>query len=57
MRAAPGTNAAWRVHAEYYGERASAGGLLVAEASQISQQGQGVAFEFEASDNNNSGCG
>lgn len=41
MRAAPGTNAAWRVHAEYYGERASAGGLLVAEASQISQQGQG----------------
>ena len=41
MRAFPGTNAAWAIHAEYYGQRSSEGGLVIAEASQISQQGQG----------------
>ena len=41
MRAFPGTNAAWAIHAEYYGQRSSEGGLVIAEASQISQQAQG----------------
>jgi N-ethylmaleimide reductase len=39
-RAAPGTFVPGALAAEYYGQRASAG-LLVTEASQVSQQGQG----------------
>ena len=39
-RAAPGTFVPGSLATEYYGQRASAG-LLITEASQISQQGQG----------------
>lgn len=39
MRAGPG-NAPTKLNAEYYGQRASAG-LIITEATQISQQGQG----------------
>src|SRR3954471_17716508 len=39
-RAVPGTFAPGTLAADYYGERASAG-LLITEASQVSQQGQG----------------
>ncbi|MGX4773479.1 alkene reductase [Bradyrhizobium guangdongense] len=39
-RAAPGTFVPSPLAAEYYGQRASAG-LLITEASQVSQQGQG----------------
>src|SRR4051794_5908020 len=39
-RAAPGTFVPSPLAADYYGQRASAG-LLISEASQVSQQGQG----------------
>jgi len=39
-RAVPGTFVPGALAAEYYGQRASAG-LLITEASQVSQQGQG----------------
>ncbi len=39
-RAAPGTFVPSPLAADYYGQRASAG-LLITEASQVSQQGQG----------------
>jgi N-ethylmaleimide reductase len=42
-RATHGTNAANALMAEHYRQRASAG-LIIAEASQISQQGQGYSF-------------
>lgn len=42
-RATPGTNAANALVAEHYRQRASAG-LIIAEASQISQQGQGYTY-------------
>ena len=42
-RARPGTDAPYALHAEYYAQRASAG-LLITEASQISQQGQGYIW-------------
>ena len=42
-RAAPGTDAPHALTAEYYAQRASAG-LLITEASQISQQGQGYVW-------------
>lgn len=42
-RATHGTNAANALMAEHYRQRASAG-LIIAEASQISRQGQGYAF-------------
>jgi len=42
-RATHGTNAANALMAEHYRQRAAAG-LIIAEASQISQQGQGYAF-------------
>ncbi|HEY8064671.1 MAG TPA: alkene reductase [Methylosinus sp.] len=42
-RATHGTNAANALMAEHYRQRAAAG-LIIAEASQISQQGQGYSF-------------
>jgi N-ethylmaleimide reductase len=42
-RATPGTHAPHDLNARYYAQRASAG-LLITEASQISQQGQGYAW-------------
>lgn len=41
MRAAEPGQVPWELNAEYYAQRASAGGLLIAEATQVSQQGQG----------------
>lgn len=41
MRAAEPDKSPWEIQAEMYQQRASAGGLLIAEATQISQQGQG----------------
>ncbi|MCO6431586.1 MAG: alkene reductase [Deltaproteobacteria bacterium] len=40
MRSRQPGNIPWELNAEYYGQRASAG-LIVSEATQISQQGQG----------------
>jgi N-ethylmaleimide reductase len=42
-RAAHGSDAPHELNAEYYAQRASAG-LIIAEATQISQQGKGYAF-------------
>ena len=42
MRADPATNAPVPINARYYGQRASDGGLIIAEASQVSQQGKGA---------------
>jgi N-ethylmaleimide reductase len=42
-RATPGSDAPRDLNAEYYAQRASAG-LIVAEATQISQQGKGYAW-------------
>src|SRR5579875_2770128 len=42
MRADPATCAPRPLNVEYYRQRASRGGLIIAEASQISQQGQGM---------------
>ena len=41
MRATRPSHAANALNAEYYAQRASKGGLLIAEASQVSLQGQG----------------
>lgn len=41
MRAAQPGDVPWSLNAEYYGQRASQGGLLISEASQISDQGKG----------------
>jgi N-ethylmaleimide reductase len=41
MRAEPGINAAGSAAAEYYGQRATDGGLIIAEGSQISPVAQG----------------
>lgn len=40
MRAGPG-NVPNRLAPEYYGQRASAGGLIIAEATQVTPYGQG----------------
>ena len=40
MRALEPNQSPWDIQAEMYGQRASPGGLLIAEATQISQQGQ-----------------
>ena len=37
----PPGQSAHELHARYYGQRASVGGLLITEASQVSRQGQG----------------
>ena len=42
MRADPQTNAPVPMNAVYYGQRATDGGLIIAEASQVSQQGKGA---------------
>ena len=41
MRAAEPNKSPWAIQADYYGQRASKGGLLIAEATQIDQTGQG----------------
>ncbi len=41
MRARPDSLAARALNADYYAQRATPGGLIIAEASQIMQQGQG----------------
>jgi N-ethylmaleimide reductase len=41
MRAQQGTVSAHALNVEHYSQRASDGGLIIAEASQISQAGQG----------------
>ena len=41
MRATVPDHAANDMMAEYYGQRASEGGLIIAEASQISEDGRG----------------
>src|ERR1700674_319782 len=41
MRAQEGTVSAHALNVEHYRQRASDGGLIIAEASQISQAGQG----------------
>ena len=41
MRAEKDTLAAWALNAEYYAQRATKGGLIIAEASQVMQEGQG----------------
>jgi N-ethylmaleimide reductase len=41
MRAEKTTLAAWTLNAEYYAQRATEGGLIIAEASQVMQEGQG----------------
>lgn len=41
MRSQQPGNTPWEMNATYYGQRASAGGLIISEATQISQQGQG----------------
>lgn len=41
MRATQDGNVPWSLNAEYYGQRASDGGLVIAEASQIDRLGQG----------------
>jgi N-ethylmaleimide reductase len=41
MRAQPDSLAARALNAEYYAQRATEGGLIIAEASQVMQQGQG----------------
>jgi len=41
MRAAPGTLAPRALNAEYYGQRATPGGLLIAEASPVLRTGHG----------------
>ncbi|MDR3485223.1 MAG: alkene reductase [Bradyrhizobium sp.] len=42
MRAGQPGNVPGRLNAEYYSQRASAGGLIIAEGSQISPSGQGM---------------
>ncbi len=42
-RAAQPGNVPWELNAEYYGQRASAG-LIIAEATQVSEMGRGYAF-------------
>jgi len=42
MRADPQSNAPVPMNAVYYGQRATPGGLIIAEASQVSQQGKGA---------------
>ena len=42
MRADPESRAPRPLNAEYYAQRASPGGLIIAEASQVSPQGQGA---------------
>ena len=42
MRATPPGNHANAMNAEYYGQRASRGGLIIGEAAQITQDGQGA---------------
>ena len=41
MRAQPDSLAARTLNADYYAQRATPGGLIIAEASQVMQQGQG----------------
>jgi N-ethylmaleimide reductase len=41
MRAEKSSLAAWALNAEYYAQRATEGGLIIAEASQVMQSGQG----------------
>lgn len=41
MRSSPPGNVPNAMNAEYYGQRATCGSLLVSEATQVSQQGQG----------------
>jgi N-ethylmaleimide reductase len=41
MRAEKASLAAWALNAEYYAQRATEGGLIIAEASQVMQSGQG----------------
>jgi N-ethylmaleimide reductase len=41
MRAEPQTLAAWKLTAEYYSQRSTDGGLIICEASQVMQEGQG----------------
>ena len=41
MRANKSNNAAHDINAEYYGQRATDGGLIIAEASQVMAEGQG----------------
>ncbi len=41
MRARPQTNAPYSLNAEYYGQRASEGGLIITEATQVALEGQG----------------
>ncbi len=41
MRAAQPGDIPWSLNAEYYGQRASQSGLLISEATQISDQGKG----------------
>lgn len=41
MRARPDGLAAWALNAEYYSQRTSDGGLIIAEASQVTPTGQG----------------
>lgn len=41
MRAEKTSLAAWTLNAEYYAQRATEGGLIIAEASQVMQEGQG----------------
>lgn len=42
MRADPASSAPRPLNAEYYGQRASKGGLIIAEASQVSPEGKGM---------------
>ncbi len=41
MRAIPGKNAPHALNAEYYSQRTSDGGLIISEATQVMQEGQG----------------
>lgn len=41
MRAKQPTDTPWEINAEYYAQRASQGGFLISEATQISDQGKG----------------
>lgn len=41
MRAEPSTLSVWELNAEYYRQRTTDGGLLICEASQVMQEGQG----------------
>jgi N-ethylmaleimide reductase len=41
MRAGPPGNVPADLNAEYYGQRATRGGLIIAEATQVAREGQG----------------